>query len=834
MATVKGTAKVDSFTVNSSSVIVVTGKKSSTKKISKNGKNRIYGAAAKDTFTVKGGKLNYIYGDAGNDTITITSKIGTGNKIYGDDAKGKVSSNDTFNINGGSKNYFYGGKGTDTFNINGGNSNYLYGGAGKDTYFFGKKKATATIKDYAAGQDTLKVNSGAITSTTVKGKDVTFKAGNAIVTLTGAVAKAISLKDSRGSYTASNTTIKLDKDFKGTMDATKFLSTVKTIDGRSASKSIVITGNTNDNIIYAGKAGGTYRGGIGNDTYYGDAGNDTFVYNTGNDTIYNYVSGSDAIKLASTALQNSVASGNDAVLNLTNGGKITVKNAVNKDIVLIDSTGARQTVKVPIGGTNTGGSTGGNTGGTSTSTTVINISGTDDEPVLKGTSGDDIIYGGYGTKSVYGNSGNDKIYVGLNSDKYKYVGNQIVFGGKGNDSIYAYSGEDVLYGGEGNDSIYVSSSLGCYAYGGEGDDYISLTSKAANKAFGGKGNDSFYVNAYSGGSQELFGGEGNDEYTIRIGYFDYNLNKQTLGMTYIHNTDVGYTTDEYAKLKESTANGYDIPTVVNNDREDALIFRSDRSLYGDYNRVEIEKLRFNLNKEFNLVISNATTGSIIAEVANWYTHPLESIKFEYYEYEDNTWKKYYKSYTADKINKIMSSTYYGGTFDDYSCTDYEARTNYNAITNINDHLIFNHDRFKYDDHAWYRNIKYEINNIGDGDVLDLSLLFNSVDYSVYGQNLIISNSYNIKTCTGVGYDGDRISRIELTDFFSGSSKDVSIILPGKNYAVKLSDELKNAGITQMQSAMLTFSDSSVSSSANINNDLFQQNNSSDIIVTGNV
>ena len=74
MATVKGTAKVDSFTVNSSSVIVVTGKKSSTKKISKNGKNRIYGAAAKDTFTVKGGKLNYIYGDAGNDTITVTSK----------------------------------------------------------------------------------------------------------------------------------------------------------------------------------------------------------------------------------------------------------------------------------------------------------------------------------------------------------------------------------------------------------------------------------------------------------------------------------------------------------------------------------------------------------------------------------------------------------------------------------------------------------------------------------------------------------------------------------------------------------------------------------------
>ena len=266
MATVKGTAKVDKFTVNASNVIVVTGKKSSTKKISKNGKNRIYGAAAKDTFTVKGGKLNYIYGDAGNDTITVTSKIGSGNRIYGDDAKNKVSGNDTFNINGGSKNYFYGGKGTDTFNINGGNSNYLYGGAGKDTYIIGKKKATATISDYAAGQDTLIVNSGTISSTTLKEKDVIFKANNAEITLTDAATKTIALKDKRGSYTVSKTKIKLGKDFSGTMNATKYLSTVKTIDGRNAKKANII-GNAKNNIIYANKKGGTVKGGTGKDTY---------------------------------------------------------------------------------------------------------------------------------------------------------------------------------------------------------------------------------------------------------------------------------------------------------------------------------------------------------------------------------------------------------------------------------------------------------------------------------------------------------------------------------------------------------------------------------------
>ncbi len=266
MAIVKGTAKVDKFTLNTSNVIVVTGKNSSTTKLSNKGKNRIYGAAGKDTFNIKGGKHNYIYGDKGNDTITVTSKIGFGNKIYGDDARNKVSGNDTFNINGGKKNYFYGGKGTDTFNINGGTSNYLYGGAGKDIYIFGKKKATAIIKDYAAGQDTLKVNSGTITSTTLKGKDVTFKAGKASVTLTGAATKTISLKDSRGSYTASKTQIKLGTNFTGTMDATKYLSTVKTVDGRSAAKTVNITGNKQNNTIYAGKAGGTLNGGAGNDT----------------------------------------------------------------------------------------------------------------------------------------------------------------------------------------------------------------------------------------------------------------------------------------------------------------------------------------------------------------------------------------------------------------------------------------------------------------------------------------------------------------------------------------------------------------------------------------
>ena len=494
MATVKGTAKTDKFTVNTSNVIVVTGKKSSTKKISKNGKNRIYGAAAKDTFTVKGGKLNYIYGDAGNDTITITSKIGSGNRIYGDDAKNKVSSNDTFNINSGSKNYFYGGKGTDTFNINGGNSNYLYGGAGKDTYFFGKKKATATIKDYAAGQDTLNVNSGIITSTTLNGKDITFKAGKASVTLTGAATKTISLKDSRGSYTVSNTAIIPGKDFQGTMDATKYLSTVIIIDGRNTQKKVNISGNAKANTIYAGKAGGTIKGDKGNDTIYagagvdilyGGAGKDIFVYadSEGGDTIMDYSADDDLIQVSKGIVtKRQTVNGGKDVKYTIGSGSITVKNGAGKSIRIVSGSG--ETVQLL-------GDFGGTFSASGHFSTVKNIYGTIASKPLTiiGNGKENIIIGGKENDKLYGGAGNDKLGG--------FDGNDELYGEAGNDELEGGAGNDKLYGGDGNDELY----------GGAGNDILT----------GGAGKDFFDACDYNSGHDTITDyTEGED--TIYLGY----------------------------------------------------------------------------------------------------------------------------------------------------------------------------------------------------------------------------------------------------------------------------------------------------------------------------
>ena len=214
-----------------------------------------------DKITVSKGTSNVLYGGAGNDTITIGKSAGKGNKVYGDAGNDTVKVNTKYGvtINGGAGNdKLYGGKGNDTFT----------GGKGKDTFFYANGGGKDTITDYQAGQDTLQITSGSISKTAIakNKKDLVFNVGKGAITLKNSAAKTISLKDSRGSYTVSKTAITLGSNFTGTMDATKYLSTVKTIDGRSVAKKVNITGNKQNNTIYAGKAGGTLNGGAGNDT----------------------------------------------------------------------------------------------------------------------------------------------------------------------------------------------------------------------------------------------------------------------------------------------------------------------------------------------------------------------------------------------------------------------------------------------------------------------------------------------------------------------------------------------------------------------------------------
>ena len=346
-----------------------------------------------NAITIKGNaKNNVIYGGAGANTL------------YG------VAGNDA--LNGGAGNdTLYGGAGNDT----------LIGGDGKDKFVYANGEGSDVIKDYTAAQDMLQISNGSISKTLLanSNKDLVFTVGSGKVTLSNAAAKTVSLKDSRGSYTASNTVITLGSDFGGTLDANKYLSTIKKIDGRNATKAVNIAGNAQDNIIYAGKAGGTINGGTGNDTLYGGAGKDTFSYTSGTSVIKDFAAG-EALSVAS-AVTNVAVKGENIVLT-AGTGSLTVTGGKGK-LKEITEAGKKKKLYITSGG---------------------GLNGSSYDDIIAAIGVIDTDYGtyGYGANNVYGGKGNDSLIV--------------------TDSVFS----SYLFGGDGNDTIYINGGSGNYLYGG--------------------------------------------------------------------------------------------------------------------------------------------------------------------------------------------------------------------------------------------------------------------------------------------------------------------------------------------------------------------------------
>ena len=526
--------------------------------INKGNAHTINGDTGNDSITLSVGKKSIIHGNAGNDTITIGKKAGTGNVVYGDDGndiiriKGGNSNkiwggkgNDKITLSAGKKNVIRGGSGNDTITLTGGSSNTIYGDAGKDTFVFGKT-AKGVIKDYTTGKDKLQVTGGTLTGAKILGKNLILKAGKSSVTVTNAAGKTISLKDTRGSYTASKTKIKLGKSFSGTMAATKLLSTVTTIDGRAAVKTVNITGNTKDNTIYAGKAGGVYKGGSGNDTLIGGAGNDrleggkgndtltggkgrdTFVYSYGNDIITDYNPEEDTLLLSGKKIQSESVDGRDIVLSVGTG-TIRLKNAVGKYKL---SGGSAEGSTGGNAGGNTGGNTGGSIGGSTGGNTEIDPANPVDDTR---TVLDEDFSGKF-------DASDKESVIEISAEKAIWpvtlignVQNNVIIGGKGRDTLDGGAGDDTLYGGEGNDTLT----------GGAGNDILN----------GGDGDDTLYGGE---GSNTLTGGAGNDTFVYGLGYdtiSDYTNNGIETDTLRIEGTAVSDVRQYNDVVRVDTGNG---------------------------------------------------------------------------------------------------------------------------------------------------------------------------------------------------------------------------------------------------------------------------------------
>jgi Ca2+-binding RTX toxin-like protein len=122
-----------------------------------------------------------------------------------------------------------------------------------------------------------------------------------------------------------------------------------------------------------------------------------------------------------------------------------------------------------------------------------------------GGFGDDSLYSqGVGDDIIFGNEGNDTINVWLDNDT--------VFAGQGNDSAYVVNGagSPVYYMNEGNDTFVGESVFPMTVVGGndsaDGSDYI-YTKGATNLVFGNGGNDIIEAGV---GADTVVGGFGAD------------------------------------------------------------------------------------------------------------------------------------------------------------------------------------------------------------------------------------------------------------------------------------------------------------------------------------
>ena len=476
-----------------------------------------------------GGQSHYLYGDAGDDYLSVD---GDYNTLDGGDG------NDTLTVVGGSNNTLNGGAGNDLLSVQGG-LNMLYGGAGKDTFSF--EEGNHIIMDYTAGEDVIEIASGSISKTELvnDGKDVKFTVGEGSITVTDGAGKTISLKDSRGSYTASDSAIELGGDFVGTMDASEYLDTVVTVDGSASNGTQSLNGNGNANImtggtsadkmyggngddemyggagsdkVYGGNGNDTLYGGAGNDILYGQIGSDTLYGGEGNDTLYGGKQddtlyggegndtlaggdGKDVFVYASGDGDDTItdyAAGEDRIevtgssistMELSDNGKDVVLRVGEGSITVTDGAGKTISLNDSHGNYTMSDSAivlGSDFKGTMKADTylgtVVSIDGS-------ASAGKQTLYGNKNANSMTGGTAADTLFGGNGDDE--------MYGGAGNDTLYGQTGSDTLYGGEGNDTLY-GGKQDDTLYGGEGNDTLD----------GGSGNDT------------LNGGTGSDTYIV--------------------------------------------------------------------------------------------------------------------------------------------------------------------------------------------------------------------------------------------------------------------------------------------------------------------------------
>ncbi len=312
----------------------------------------------------------------------------------------------------------------------------------------------------------------------------------------------------------------------------------------------VMFGNGGNDSMYGGSGNDTINSGEGNDLLIGNAGSDvldgsanddTFVWRgavDGNDSVLSG-EGVDEVSVRGSAAGDtfSVGQSGSSVVVGSGGASITLpiteELAAGVDRVLIAAGSGNDTVT--IGNLNLVGalvlSVNGedgndilNASGALTGSVLMLLDGGLGNDIITGGNGADSLVGGEGADVLNGGAGNDSADGGNGSDTMNGgAGNDSLLGGDGVDMIAGAAGRDSLNGGFGNDMLNggtendtLAGDFGDDLLNGDfGDDLLlgeggvdSLIGAAGNDTLdGGRNNDFLFGNA---GNDKLRGDHGDD------------------------------------------------------------------------------------------------------------------------------------------------------------------------------------------------------------------------------------------------------------------------------------------------------------------------------------
>ena len=319
---------------NSDVTIVLTSDEMEIKKTKTNKKGDVI-------LSVTGGTLTF-KNHAGQAIAIADSRGNTTSAVYDNNMVNITGTNESdYLIGTATHDSIVGLAGDDTLEGNAGNDT-ITGGDGNDLFIYNDGDGKDIITDYAVG-DEIEINDEAIKSI-ARGKrtaanDLILKIGKGTLTLKDAATKKIKLTDEEG-YTSAQVygdTITTILDGDGEVINTTLNTTVLTIDANARTYDVDLVGNKKNNTIISG---------TGDDTLTGGGGNDVFVHNAGNDLITDYTVGKDALKFNASIVSAEV-DGDDVVFNLGTAGIVTVIDAKDKDLTVIDENNQTTTAVYP-------------------------------------------------------------------------------------------------------------------------------------------------------------------------------------------------------------------------------------------------------------------------------------------------------------------------------------------------------------------------------------------------------------------------------------------------------------------------------------------------------